>query len=81
MIWLNVPIKDVTMEMVRVEEFGESKYKDCGWVNLFFLQDFSLKILSGNSLQYVGIRGIYTGVFGMRKVSFSQTEWFGDLAS
>ena len=26
----NVPLKDVTMERVRVEELGESKYKDCG---------------------------------------------------
>ena len=26
----NVPLKDVTMERVRVEEFGESKDEDCG---------------------------------------------------
>ena len=25
----NEPLKDVTMERVRVKEFGESKYKDC----------------------------------------------------
>ena len=30
MIWLNVPLKDVTMERMREEEFGKSKYKDCG---------------------------------------------------
>ena len=24
------PLKDVTMERVRVEEFGESKNEDCG---------------------------------------------------
>ena len=30
MIWLNVPLKDVTIERVRVEEFGESKDEDCG---------------------------------------------------
>ena len=30
MIWLNVPLKDVTMERVRVEEFEESKDEDCG---------------------------------------------------
>ena len=30
MIWLNVPLKDMSMERVRVEEFGESKDKDCG---------------------------------------------------
>ena len=29
---------------------------------LFFFKGFSLKILLGSSLQYVGIRGIYTGV-------------------
>ena len=29
-IWLNVPLKDMTMERVRVEEFGESKDEDCG---------------------------------------------------
>ena len=58
----NVPLKDVTMESVRVEEFGESKDKDCGCVNLVFLYGFSLKILSGSSLQYIGIRDIYTGV-------------------
>ena len=30
MIWLNIPLKDVTMKRVRVEEFGESKDDDCG---------------------------------------------------
>ena len=29
-IWLNVPLKDVTIERVRVEEFGESKDEDYG---------------------------------------------------
>ena len=29
-IWLNVPLKDVSMERVRVEEFRESKDEDCG---------------------------------------------------
>ena len=33
----NEPLKDVTMEMVRVEEFEESLCEDCGWVNLVFL--------------------------------------------
>ena len=50
------------MERVRVEESEESLYKDCGWVNLIFLQGFSLKILFGSSLHFVGIRGIYTCV-------------------
>ena len=36
-IWLNVPLKDMSMERVRVEEFRKSKDKNCGWVNLVFL--------------------------------------------
>ena len=58
----NIPLKDVTMERMRVEEFEESLCKDCGWVNLVFLYGFSLKILFGSSLHFVGIRGIYTSV-------------------
>ena len=58
----NVPLKDVTMERKRVEEFEESLCEDWGWVNLVSLLGFSLKILSRNSLHFVGIRGIYTGV-------------------
>ena len=58
----NKPLKDVTMERVRVEEYEKSLCKDCGWVNLVFLKYFSLKILSGSSQYFVGIRGIYTGV-------------------
>ena len=30
MSWLNVPLKDMSMERVRVKEFGESKDEDCG---------------------------------------------------
>ena len=33
----NEPLKDVTKERVRFEEFEESLYKDCGLVNLVFL--------------------------------------------
>ena len=33
----NEPLKDVTMEMVRVEEFEKSLCKDCEGVNLVFL--------------------------------------------
>ena len=33
----NVPLKDVTMEMKRVEEFEKSLCEDCGRVNLVFL--------------------------------------------
>ena len=29
-ILANVPLKDVSMKMMRVEEFGESKDEDCG---------------------------------------------------
>ena len=30
MIRINVPLKDVKMERVRVEEFGESNDENCG---------------------------------------------------
>ena len=33
----NEPLKDVTMEKVRIEEFEESLCKNCEWVNLVFL--------------------------------------------
>ena len=33
----NEPLKDVTTERMRVEEFEESLCEDCGWVNLVFL--------------------------------------------
>ena len=33
----NEPLKDITMERVRVEEFEESLCEDCGWVNPIFL--------------------------------------------
>ena len=33
----NVPLKDLTMEKKKVEEFEESLYEDCGWINLIFL--------------------------------------------
>ena len=47
---------------------------------------FSLGFFSQNSLWKLsticGYKGyLYWCVFGMRKVSFSQTEWSGDLAS
>ena len=61
MIWLSVPLKDVTMERVRVEEFEETNMK--------------LSIFCG----YKGY--LYWSEKGMRRVSFSQTEWIGDLAS
>ena len=47
---------------------------------------FSLGFLSQNSLwklsTFCGYKGyLYWCVFGMRRVSFSQTEWIGNLAS
>ena len=33
----NVPLKDLTMERKRVEEFEESLCEDYGWINLVFL--------------------------------------------
>ena len=33
----NVPLKDLTMERKRVEEFEESLCEDCGWINFVFL--------------------------------------------
>ena len=58
----NEPLKDVTMERVRVKEFEESLCEECGWVNLVFLLGFSLNILSGSSLHFVGMRSTYTCV-------------------
>ena len=33
----NEPLKDVTMERMKVEEFENSLCEDCGWVSLVFL--------------------------------------------
>ena len=79
----NEPLKDVTMEMVRVEEFEESLCKDCEGVNLVFLQGFSLKILSGSSLHFVSIKGIYTGVRKEWEESFfhNRVDWRLGLAT
>ena len=33
----NVPLKNLTIERKRVEEFEESLCEDCGWINLIFL--------------------------------------------
>ena len=33
----NEPLKNVTMEMVRVEKFEESLCENCGWINFVFL--------------------------------------------
>ena len=73
-----MPLKDLTMETKRVEEFEESLCEDCGWVNLVFLSQNSLWKLSQNR----GYKGIYiVGWEGMWKVSFSQTGCSSDLTS
>ena len=50
MIWLSVPLKDVTLERVRVEEFEETKMKIVDKSILFFsrvsLSKFSLEAFS-----------------------------------
>ena len=72
----NKPLKDLTMEMKRVEEFEESLNEDWGWINLVFLQGFSLKILSESSLSFLGKRGIYTGVrMECKESGFSKQGW------
>ena len=64
------------MEKKRVEEFEESLCEDCGRIDLIFLQGFSLKNLSGSSLHFVGIKGIYIGVKKEYKESgFSKQSW------
>ena len=52
------PLKDLTMERKRVEEFEQSLMRRL-WMNQ---SCFSLGFLSRSSLSFVGIRGIYTGV-------------------
>ena len=82
-IWLNVPLKDMSMERLKVEEFGESKDEDCEWVNLVFLECFSLKILSKSSLHFVGIRVFIVGYMRNVKGQFSSNRafWQLDLAT
>ena len=62
-IWLNVPLKDMSMERVRVKEFGESKNEDW-WMSQ---SCFSLRFLSQNSLcelsTFRGYKGIYSRVY------------------
>ena len=78
----NEPLKDVTMERMRVEEFEKSLCEDCGWVNLIFSLGFSLNILSGSSLHFVGIRGIYTRMrMECEELGFFKIELTGSLDS
>ena len=76
----NEPLKDVTMERMRVEKFEESLCEDCGWVNLVF----SLGFLSQYSLwklsTFRGYKGyLYKSENGMQKVRFFKTELAGSL--
>ena len=76
----NVPLKDLTMEKKKVEEFEESLCEDCGWVNLVF----SLEFLSQNSLwklsSFRGYKGLYiVGWERNVKSQFFPNGWFGDL--
>ena len=74
----NEPLKDVTMERVRVEKFEESLCKDWKWVNLVFLSQNYLWKLS----TFCGYKGyLYWSEKSMRKVIFFITEWICDLAS
>ena len=82
----NEPLKDVTMERVRVEEFEESLCKDYGWVNLVFYFYFFLGFLSQNFLWKLSTfcgykRYLYWSEKRMRRVIFFITKWIGDLAS
>ena len=62
------------MERVRIEEFGEFKDEDYG-----FGQGFSLKILSGNSLHFVGIRIFIVGCMRNAKSQFQPNKAFWRL--
>ena len=55
------------------------KDEDCGWVNLVFLWSFSLKILSGISLHFVGIRVFIVGCMRNVKGQFSSNRAFWRL--
>ena len=78
-IWLNVPLNDMSMEMVKVEKFGESKDEDCWWVNLVFLYGFSLKIIFRNSLHFVGIWVFIVGCVKNAKGQFSSNRAYWRL--
>ena len=67
------------MERMRVEEFGESKDEDFGWVNLVFLYGFSLKIFFGSSLHFVGIRVFIVGCMRNAKSQLQPNRSFWQL--
>ena len=57
----NEPLKDMSMERVRVEDFENQRYKIVDESILLFSRVFSLKILSGKPLHFVGIRVFIVG--------------------
>ena len=57
-----MPLKNLTMERKRVEEFEETLMYRLLVNQSCFSLGFSLKILSRSSHTFVGIRSIYTGV-------------------
>ena len=71
-----MPLKDLTMERKRVEEFEETLMYRL-WVNQsYFSLGFLFKNLSGSSLTIVGKMGIYTGVREKCETSgFTKQEW------
>ena len=78
----NVPLKDLTMERKRLEEFEKSLCEDFGWINLVFFYGFFLKIIFGSPLHFMGIRGIYTRVrMECEESGFFKTELAGNLDS
>ena len=65
----NKPLKNLTMERKRVEEFEESLNEDLEWINLVFL-------LRVPRVSFVGKRGIYTGVkMECEESGFSKQGW------
>ena len=67
-----MPLKDLTMERKRVEQFEETLMYRL-WVNQ---SCFSLGFLSGSSLSFVGKMGIYTGVREECEMSgFTKQGW------
>ena len=55
------PLKDMSMERVRVEEFESQRYKIMDESILLFSRVYFSKILSENFLHFVGIRVFIVG--------------------
>ena len=62
------------MERVRVEEFENQRYKIVDESILFFSGVFSLKILSGSSLHFMGIKVFIVGYVRNVKSHFSANQ-------